>query len=158
MRLDVGIGEYQVSDDPTVEIKTYALGSCVALIVWDSLAQVGGMIHLALPDSTINPDRALTQPAYFVDTGIPVFLEALGKLGANRRSSYLKLVGGASVLDTNVTFDIGRRNVLAVKKVLWKLGMGIHKEDTGGEISRTVSLWILDGRIEISNAGRKWPL
>lgn len=158
MRLDVGIGEYQVSDDPTVEIKTYALGSCVALIVWDSLAQVGGMIHLALPDSTINPDRALTQPAYFVDTGIPVFLEALGQLGANRRSSYLKLVGGASVLDSNVTFDIGRRNVLAVKKVLWKLGMGIHKEDTGGEISRTVSLWILDGRIEISNAGRKWPL
>ncbi len=158
MRLDVGIGEYQVSDDPRDEIKTYALGSCVALIAWDSAANVGGLIHIALPDSTINPDRALNQPAYFVDTGIPVFLNALGKLGANRKTSYLKLVGGASVLDPDTTFDIGRRNILAVKKVLWKLGMGIHKEDTGGDMSRTVSLWIMDGKIEITNSGRKWFL
>jgi chemotaxis protein CheD len=156
MRLDVGIGDFQVSNDLTVEIKTYALGSCVALIAWDSEVRVGGLIHLALPDSSINQDKAAVQPAYFVDTGIPLFLNALGQLGANRRTSYLKLVGGASVLDNENNFDIGRRNILAVKKVLWKYGMGIHKEDTGGDISRTVTLWIIDGKIEISNSNKKW--
>lgn len=158
MRYDVGIGEFFVCEEPGAEIKTYALGSCVALVIWDSSCRVGGLIHMALPDSSLHPERAETQPAYFVDTGIPLFLNALGQKGANRRTSVFRLVGGANVLNAETTFDIGRRNVLAVKKVLWKLGMGIHREDTGGDISRTVTLYIDTGRLEISSGGRRWEL
>ncbi len=158
MRVDVGIGGFHISNDPDVEIKTYALGSCVALVVWDASAIVGGLIHMALPEASVNLDKAREQPGYFVDTGIPLFLNELAAMGASRKTSFLKMIGGSSILDENSTFDIGRRNILAVKKVLWRLGMGVHKEETGGSNSRTVALRIAEGTVEISNSSKKWTL
>ena len=156
-RLDVGIGDIQVSagDD---EIKTYALGSCVALIVWDKILKGGGMIHIALPEAYINPDKALEKPGYFADSGLPVLFSELKKIGANRHSCWVKLIGGASILDENNTFDIGRRNTLAVKKYLWKIGLALSSEDIGGTISRTVTLSISTGELTVSNGNQRWTL
>ena len=156
-RLDVGIGDIQVSagDD---EIKTYALGSCVALIVWDKILKGGGMIHIALPEAYINPDKALEKPGYFADSGLPVLFSELKKIGANRHSCWVTLIGGASILDENNTFDIGRRNTLAVKKYLWKIGLALSSEDIGGTISRTVTLSISTGELTVSNGNQRWTL
>lgn len=157
-RKDVGIGDLWVSKDPTEEIKTYALGSCVALVVWDKDNLVGGLIHIALPESKINPEKALDRPGYFVDSGLPLFFNELKRLGANRRSSWVKLIGGSSILDESNTFDIGRRNTLAVKKYLWKLGLALNAEDVGGSISRTVALTIGNGDLVISSGANKWTI
>lgn len=156
-RSDVGIGDWYVSNEDE-EIKTYALGSCVALLVWDAVAKVGGMIHIALPEGQINPDKARDKPGYFADTGLPLLFSELKRLGANRRSCWVKLVGGASILDENNTFDIGRRNALAVKKYLWKIGLALTSEDIGGTISRTVSLYTATGELTISNGANRWTL
>jgi len=156
-RRDVGIGDILVSSGDE-EIKTYALGSCVALVVWDRAIQAGGMIHIALPEGHINPDKARDKPGYFADTGLPVLFNELKKIGANRRSCWVKLVGGASILDENNTFDIGRRNALAVKKYLWKLGLALTAEEVGGTISRTVSLALPQGDLVISNGNQRWTL
>jgi len=156
-RRDVGIGDILVSSGDE-EIKTYALGSCVALVVWDRAIQAGGMIHIALPEGHINPDKARDKPGYFADTGLPVLFNELKKIGANRRSCWVKLVGGASILDENNTFDIGRRNALAVKKYLWKLGLALTAEEVGGTISRTVTLALPQGDLVISNGNQRWTL
>ncbi len=156
-RRDVGIGDIYVSTGND-EIKTYALGSCVALVVWDKKLLAGGMIHIALPEGQINPDKAKDKPGYFADTGLPVLFSELKKVGANRNSCWVKLVGGASILDENNTFDIGRRNALAVKKFLWKIGLALTAEDIGGNASRTVSLVVPTGEIIISNANQRWTL
>lgn len=72
----VGIGEFVVSDRPEHVIVTHALGSCIAVCLWDGVAMVGGLLHFLLPDAAINPERAATQPATFANTGLPLFFQA----------------------------------------------------------------------------------
>jgi chemotaxis protein CheD len=156
--ISVGIGEFEVSRASTDTIKTYALGSCVAVIAYDKANRIGGMIHVALPDSTINSKKAETQPGYFVDTGLILFIGKLDKIGINWDTGWIKIVGGSSIMDKTRHFDIGRRNVLAVKKWLWKRKLGITGEDVGGEISRTVAVKMSSGAVSVTSGQKSWEL
>ncbi len=158
MRHDVGIGEMFVGKTPGDTIKTYALGSCVAVMIYDKASKASGMIHIALPESKINAEKAAKKPGYFADTGIPVLLQKFTAIGGNQRRAQIKLAGGASIMDEKKTFDIGRRNVIAVKRALWKSGLGAIAEDVGGNISRTVSIDIESGKIDLNNAQKTWSL
>ncbi len=158
MRHDVGIGEMLVCKAPGDTIKTYALGSCVAVMIYDKVSKVAGMIHIALPEAKINADKAAKKPGYFADTGIPVLLQQFAANGGNQRRAQIKLAGGASIMDEKKTFDIGRRNVIAVKRALWKSGLGAIAEDVGGNISRTVALEIDTGKIDLNNAQKTWTI
>jgi chemotaxis protein CheD len=151
-RLVVGIGEFAVSDQPGDVIVTHALGSCVAVCLWDQEAQVAGMIHLLLPDSRINAQRAADQPAAFADTGIPLVFQAAYRAGAQKSRIRVCLVGGAELsAERTVSFNIGRRNLLATKNMLWKNGVLIDSEDVGGHAVRTVHLSVDDGRLQVSS-------
>ncbi len=154
----VGIGEHKICSHPDAVIKTYGLGSCVAIVLYDQVQKIAGMLHVAYPDSSANSRRAEGRPGYFVDTGVPLFIEEMKKLNVRRRSTWVKLVGGASIMDENERFNIGKRNVLAVRKAMWKAGLGVLKEDTGGIISRTVSITVGTGSIAVSNGGDRWEL
>jgi chemotaxis protein CheD len=158
MRIDVGIGEFGVSKHPDDEIKTYALGSCVAVIAYDPETNVAGMIHIALPEAKVNPEKAKKRPGYFADSGLPVFIKAMEKEGAIKRKIKIKLAGGASIMDENRQFDIGRRNMIAIKRFLWKEGLGVIREDVGGTISRTVKIELPGGEVTISNAKSSWNI
>jgi len=158
MRHDIGIGYLKASFTPGDEIKTYALGSCVAVILYDKKSKIAGMIHIALPDSSVNAEKAKSLPGYFADTGLPLLLREFKKLGGDRKTTVIKIAGGSSIMDENKTFDIGKRNGIAVKRFLWKQGLGVMKEDLGGKISRTVSIDTDTGRVLLSNASNKWEL
>jgi chemotaxis protein CheD len=109
------------------------------------------------PRSPSAPERAESHPGHFADTAIPALLEEMKRQGASgvHRKYIVKLVGGASVADPKNTFNIGKRNALAVKKALWKFGMGPSAEDLGGSISRTVSIDVETGKAVISSPGRE---
>lgn len=157
----LGVGDFGASNNPGDDIKTFALGSCVSVIFLDPKTRTAGMAHVALPDSTINKTKAAEKPGYFADTAIPALLERMAGFGCDKRGKGLivKLCGGANVMDTNDTFQIGKRNALAIKKVLWSFGMGAIAEDLGGNYSRTVSISIADGRIMLSSPGKpNWQL
>ena len=156
--INVGIGEYSVSRKKDDVIKTFALGSCVAVIMYDKLKKVAGLIHIALPDSSVNSKKAEHRPGYFVDTGLPVFLKEMKKRSATRNGAWIKIVGGSNIMDEKRRFDIGKRNLLAVKKYLWKNQLGIIEEEVGGNISRTVSVSVATGVVEVSSKGKKWNL
>jgi len=150
-RLTVGIGELAVSDRPGDVIVTHALGSCVAVCLWDPDRQVAGMIHVLLPEARINPQRAAEQPAAFADAGIPLLFQAAYKLGAVKGRLRVRLVGGAEVAGEGGTFNIGRRNVLAAKNVLWRNGVLIEKEEVGGRTVRTVHLAVGGGSVQVTS-------
>ena len=158
IKTDVGIGEFLVSNDGKDILKTYALGSCVAVLMYDKVHKVAGMIHIALPDSKVNPKKAETRPAFFADTGLPLFIQEMKKKGAEKKSTWIKLAGGSNIMDEGKTFDIGRRNAIAIKRYLWKNGLGVIKEDIGGNISTTVSIEVATGQVLVSNYGNKWNL
>jgi chemotaxis protein CheD len=156
----VGVGEYAVSKKPEDMIKTMALGSCVGVILLDQINRAAGLLHIALPDSSISPKRVDERPGMFPDTGIPVLLRELSKLGYNGNGNLVvKLAGGAAIMDPNNTFNIGKRNLLAVKKILWKYKLGALAEDIEGTISRTVTIELGTGLVKISSPGRgEWEL
>jgi chemotaxis protein CheD len=157
----LGIGDYGATDRPGSMVKTYALGSCVAVTMYDPHLHVGGMVHVALPDSKLNRAKGAECPGYFADLGVPLLFEEMVRLGCQRqgRGLVVKLLGGASVMAGNDTFNIGKRNVLAVKKVLWGLGMGPVAEDVGANYSRTVSLYVDSGGVTVSCPGRgQWQI
>ncbi len=156
--LHVGIGELGVSANRENTIKTFALGSCVAVLAYDRMNKVAGLMHVALPDSSINPAKAQEKPAYFADTGMTAFLQELELAAAARTFLTVRLVGGSSIMDDQHRFDIGKRNVLAIRKLLWKYGLGTIAEDVGGSISRTVSLSVSTGDVVVTSGGRQWSL
>ena len=153
----LGIGESGVVSKPGDVIKTHALGSCVAIIILDPTTRSVGMVHIALPESKVHPTRAQKLPGYFADTAVPVLLKQMKDIGAagNLKKLVVKLTGGANVMDKNNTFNIGKRNVLAIKKALWQQRMGAVAEDVGGTISRTVTINVDDGKVVVSSPGRE---
>lgn len=153
----VGVGGYAVSCTPGGTIKTFALGSCVSVVMLDPKCGMAGMVHVALPESRLSPEKAVELPGYFADTGIPALINRMGNMGSMGRGKgmIVKLVGGAKIMDSSETFNIGKRNALAIKKILWENGMGAIAEDLGGHVSRTVTVEVDTGDIIISTPGRE---
>lgn len=118
------------------------------------------MVHVALPESVINPAKALGKPGYFADTGIPALIRDMMALGAGGpKEMVAKITGGAKIMDPNNVFNIGNRNVLAIKKILWKYGVSPRSEDVGGTLSRTVTVNAKNGKIILSSPGKEdWRL
>lgn len=155
----VGIGEFALARGGTDVIVTHALGSCVAVCLWDPAVDVAGLLHVLLPDSRISAQRATEQPAAFADTGVPLLFRAAYALGAEKKRLHVSLVGGGESAGAesgeSQPFNIGRRNVLAVKHVLWRNGVLVSAEDVGGSAVRTVYLAGADGRIVIAAGQRR---
>jgi len=159
--LVLGIGDFGASKTNGAKVKTFALGSCVAVVLLDPKTRTVGMIHIALPESKINPAKVRERPGYFADTGLPLLLERMAAVSGNgnTRTYVVKLAGGASIMDPNDTFNIGKRNVLAAKKILWAHGMGPVAEDVGANYSRTVAVSVDTGEVLISCPGRgQWKI
>lgn len=151
-RLVVGIGEYAIATRPDQTIVTHALGSCIAVCLFDPVAGVAAMLHFLLPESSINPERARLQPGSFADTGIPLLFKTAYEAGLEKKRTIVKLAGGAEVSESSgAQLQIGRRNALAAKNLMWRNGVLIKSHDVGGNVARTVHLSARDGRVQIYN-------
>jgi chemotaxis protein CheD len=152
-RLVVGIGELAVSDSPDDVIVTHALGSCIAVCLWDPQVRVAGLLHFLLPEAKLNPDRARRQPATFADAGIPLLFQAAYARGLDKKRCVVKLVGGADVagLQGVGALNVGKRNLLMARQILWQNGVLVKAESTGGTIPRTVNLRNGDGVVEVTS-------
>lgn len=153
----VGVGEHAVGSRPGQVIKTYGLGSCVAVNIFDPETRVAGMAHVALPDSGIWAQQPVRKAAYYADKAVPLLLRDLAAAARGRLSTKLavKLVGGANVIGSSGAFRIGDRNAEALKKLVRSLGLRVAAEDMGGTLSRTVSLDVESGRVRIDSPGRQ---
>ena len=132
---------------------TYALGSCIGIVVFDPIAKVGGMLHYMLPDSNLDQNKAKENPAMFADTGIPLLFKACYKLGAEKKRMLVKVAGGASILDDTNYFRIGQKNIMAMRKIFWKNNVMIDKEDTGANYNRTLRLDMSTGKVFVRSSG-----
>lgn len=148
-RVVVGIGELSVSNDPSLTLSTYALGSCVGVVAYDPALQVGGLLHLMLPDSSISAEKAAKQPAMFVDTGLPLLFRSLVGLRAEPSRLNVLLAGGAAVLTGNDQFKIGERNARATLDLLMRNRVHISHRILGGTTNRTLHLDVATGTVKV---------
>jgi len=149
----VGISDCRISSGPDQTLVTYALGSCVAVAIHDPVTRVGGLLHYMLPESSIDPAKARENPYMFADTGIPLLFRRSYEQGAEKRRLMVYVAGGAHVMDEAGVFNIGKRNYLALRKILWKAGVLIRSEAVGGATSRTVRLEVGTGRVWLRGEG-----
>lgn len=149
----IGISDLKVTNNPADSMITYALGSCIAVAVYDPAAKVGGLLHFMLPDSTLDAAKAKEAPGMFADTGIPLLFKSCYKLGADKKRMVVKVAGGASILDESNFFRIGQKNIMAMRKLFWNNNVLIDAEDTGNNFNRTVRLDVGTGRVFIKRAG-----
>lgn len=143
----VGIADIKTSANPDDVIVTYALGSCIAVMVHDPKRKIGGMIHYMLPNAKDGQVPEGKSPAMFADLGVPMLFNAMYALGAKRDRLVIKVAGGANINDENGTFKIGKRNYSLLRKLLWKNNLMITAEDVGGSVSRTVRLDVSTGEV-----------
>lgn len=125
-------GKYVVSRKAGLALEAF-LGSCVGVTIRDKEAEVGGLIHLLLPEwsgygKSLNPEL-------YAKSGLPIFLNALCKAGADKSRMEAVIAGGAlmgpvSKLDINL--DIGGKTVEVSREILADESIPIREEETGG--------------------------
>jgi len=157
MRHVIVVGDMKIGENEDLLI-TYALGSCLGLMVYDPDVQIGGLLHAMLPLSKINRDKAKENPYMFVDTGVPALFKTMYEKGAEKSRLVVKATGCGNPMGKNEMFKIGDRNYTVLKKLLWKNNILLKAEDIGGTKSRTVNFDISSGKTIISSNGQKEEL
>jgi chemotaxis protein CheD len=149
----LGIGDWAVSTNRNDVLKTYALGSCVALIMHAPSLSLGALAHVALFNSVIDPEKSRERPGHFADTAVSLLVKEMSKRGPlDFNETKVYLVGGASVFTSGDFFKVGEKNRNMVYQQVLTHGFKHIIEDTGGDISRTVTLSVNDGLVTVSNA------
>jgi chemotaxis protein CheD len=134
---------------------TIGLGSCVAIVLYDARARVGGLAHVLLPEP-VSP-RERQNAARFPETAVPALIEKMRAIGADPARLTARLVGGASMFSTLLPRGaptIGTRNVEASRRALDAAGIAVTAEDVGMEHGRSVYLRLADGQLEVRSLAR----
>ncbi len=159
-KIVVGIAEIHVAGGVGIDILTYALGSCLGLAIYDPVSRVGGLLHAMLPSSSVSPEKAAKNPAMFVDTGVPELFKACYRAGAQKNRIQVYAAGCAHLSEnaSGDVFQIGRRNMVMLRKLLWKNGVLLARHDTEGNESRTMILSLDTGQVQIGIRGKQRQL
>lgn len=149
--LIIGIADMKIGTESDMLI-TYALGSCVGIMLYDKIKKMGALIHVLLPDSTSS--TKISNPYKFADLGIAKAVTELEKKGVLRGNLKAKIAGGAQMFKTSNTssnLNIGERNISATKSALLKLKIPIIAQDVGLDYGRTVKFNLQDGTVMIKS-------
>jgi chemotaxis protein CheD len=150
----VGIAQIYISDDQNDTIVASNLGSCLGIAIYDSEQKKGGIIHCLLPLSTSDPEKAKNNPYQYVDTGFTQFINTFLSNGSDKKKLKIAVAGGANINDEANFFEIGKRNITVLKKLLWKNNLVLSAEDVGGNFSRTLTLYVNSGRMTLKSNGQ----
>jgi len=150
----VNCSEMKISSNPVETLVAFSIGSGIGMTIHDPVGGVGGVLNFILPDSTkANGTSPAKTPFMFADTGISAFLRALFDQGAKTENLKVVIAGGAHIMDQTGVFNIGQKNLDALKTNLGDHGIKIHHEAVGGSNSRTISLEIGSGKSIIKTLG-----
>lgn len=154
----VEIGGWAVSNSPEDILRTYALGSCVALILHHPKTKNMGLVHIALPDPLCH-DGEMRGQGYYASLAVPLLLNevltAAGCYSTDNSGIVAKLAGGAAVIKIKNPFHLGKRLVTEIEKTLQRLHIPVVRQDTGGTAPRTVSLYVGSGDVLVKSPGRQ---
>ena len=153
--LDIPMGGLGITDKGKTTLQTF-VGSCVAICLYDPMAKIAGMAHVMLPKNN-TADQTPKPEGKFVDVAIKVLLERLVANGAKQSRLKAKMAGGASVFQSegnkNV-FNIGVRNVDAIRAILTEKKIPILSEDVGEKGGRWVIFDVGSGTMTIKDRAK----
>jgi chemotaxis protein CheD len=130
------------------QLVTVGLGSCVAIAIYDTLAKVGGLAHVLLPEASHG--ASVANPARYASTAVPFLIAEMRERGATG-PFIAKLAGGARLFGPalSTASSVGARNIDASRTALAKARVPVVAEDVGGESGRTVSFDVASGALNV---------
>lgn len=151
IRRIVRVSHAEVASDGEVLV-TLGLGSCVAIMLHDPVARVGGLAHVLLPESrNAEPPE---NPAKFASTAVPHLIDQMARAGADPDRLRARLVGGASMFGVLLSQDrlhTGVRNLNAARAALEAVGIPVDGEEVGREHGRSVYFYPSSGRVRVTS-------
>lgn len=142
-------GNFAVEGTKRETLEAY-LGSCVGVTLCDRSRQVGGLIHLLLPEPA--GVGSVWQPESYASTGLPLFIRTLCEAGASVENLTASIAGGALVGPTSrdeMNLDLGGRTVEIVEGILRQRGIPVEMSETGGYFTCRLSLNLINWESEI---------
>ena len=137
-------GECVISKQKNVRLEAF-LGTCVGLVLQDREANLGGLLHILLPEPT-GTDIPF-QPETYASTGVPRFIQAMIAAGASLDRLEASVAGGAlvgPVSDQDLFLNIGGRTTEVVEAILGENGIPVNRVETGGYFSCKLTLYLND--------------
>ncbi len=127
------------------------LGSCIGIALYDRKRKIGGLAHIVLPKSR-RPDDP---PGKCADLAIPSLIAMLESHADGSIRLSAKLAGGAKMLSSSKTADIGEQNQRACEQLLRELRIPIVARDCGGSQGRRMSFDVSTGTVTIRIVGQE---
>lgn len=141
-RVVIEPGEYYVTDKP--EVISTLLGSCVAACLYDAASRVIGMNHFLLAYQHYTKARPIieTEEGRYGLYAMELMINAMMRIGANKRRLQAKCFGGGNVLHLHrgneSTDKVGDVNVAFIKSFLQKENIPLVASDLGGSAGRNI--------------------
>ena len=149
----VASGSFEVGKQQGCVLQAF-LGTCVGVAVFDTVADVGGLIHLLLPEPA--SPGSIDQPEKYATTGMPLFLKKLMNLGATPKNMTAVVAGGAlvgPVTPQDIHLDIGGRTAENAYIALHDAGIKVQRSETGGFFTCSIELNMLNWQYRIDPSG-----
>lgn len=120
------------------------LGSCVAICLFDSVINIGGINHYMLP---LWNGQGLASPKYG-NIAYEKLINKMISIGCNKSNIKAKIFGGGEVI-SNATnqFNIGLRNVELAKELLAEDNIPIIGASVGGRFGRKIIFFTKTGEV-----------
>ena len=142
-------GEAHYAKEPTI-ISTL-LGSCVALVLYDSIRKFGGMNHFMLP--TAETSNSGLAPGKYGDKAIPNLIRVASMSGSQLSDLTARLYGGGKVvghLASAGAMDIGDRNIQLAEQLCRDNGLQVVDGDVAGTSGRKIFFNVEDGTVKVN--------
>jgi chemotaxis protein CheD len=121
------------------------LGSCIAVCMYDTVLNCGGINHYMLPFWN---GQGLASPK-FGNIAIQKLLEKMLSMGCLQRNLIAKVFGGGNIIETSTAqFMIGDRNIIVAKDMLKELKIQIVSQSVGGNQGRKIQYNTYTGEVK----------
>ncbi|HVH12977.1 MAG TPA: chemotaxis protein CheD [Longimicrobium sp.] len=140
---------------PDETLVTLGLGSCVAIVLHDEDARVGGLAHVLLPEPALSRDQG--NASKFATTAVPALVKEMARRGARPGRLTARLVGGAAMFQGLMvpgSLNMGARNIIAARDALERAGIPLLGQEVGADYGRSVRFQVATGRTTVTSVGR----
>jgi chemotaxis protein CheD len=135
-------GEYHVSGDR--EVLVTVLGSCVSACIRDPVAGISGMNHFLLPSTNREDEVVLAR--YGVHA-MEVLINGILSRGGQRERLEVKLFGGANLMRSRNTANVGHNNARFASAFMSREGLSVVTSDLFGHDPRKIWYFPESGRV-----------
>ena len=153
----VNIGQVK-TDTPPAEIIT-VLGSCVAVLIYDPVNQVAGLVHIAEHEGD---EKAIAlEPGRYANSGIRLLIQSVLSAGGKRNNFVCIISGGNYTTSCRecvlMTTDVSRLNRDAVRRTLTEEGLSFTENKFGADGAASLVFDVESHELRVTIQETKYP-